>query len=222
MREEATPGDLAAAMAVLASPVRLGLLHRLARGAFIPVLAKEMGLTRQALRKHLDELEAAGLIVAIPSRRGALPATEYRTDPVGLFAFKESVLGLAVHAEPASLRPAATLPFGAQGPVAVAPGAGLLLVHGDQPGRWFTLAGRSEALLGRDASADVALTYDAFASLRHALLRRSAGGWTLTDLGSMNGTRVNFERVPMNGSREVKAGDLITVGKSHLLLRDEG
>src|SRR5438093_1382149 len=124
-------------MEVLASDVRLRLLHRLSIPAFVPDLAAEFKLTRQAIQKHLDALESAGLIVGASSRRGALRAREYRAHQAGLFAFKESVLGIAVVADPGVLPPMPTLPAptGENGRASV--GVGLLLVHGDQPGRWF-------------------------------------------------------------------------------------
>lgn len=219
--EAAPQGDLAKVMEVLASDVRLALLHRLGRPAFVPDLAREMGMTRQALKKHLDALEGAGLVVATPSRRGPLRATEYTAHPAGLFAFKEHVLGLAVAADPAMLPPRDTLPSLAAPASHAGAGTGLLLVHGDQPGRWFPLA-RASVVLGRDPHADVPLAWDPFASARHALLRKGAVGWTLTDLESTNGTRVNFQKVRPGESVPVRAGDLLTVGKSHMILRDGG
>lgn len=219
--EPATDGDLTQRMEVLASPVRLALLHRLGQAAFVPDLAREHGMTRQALKKHLDALEAAGLIVATQSRRGALRATEYRANASGLFAFKESVLAIAVQTDAGALAPAETRPSSAGAGSHVAGGSvGFLLVHGDQPGRWFPLDARASIVLGRDPKADVALPYDPFASGRHALLRRAPSAWTLTDLQSTNGTRVNFRRIASGETVPVRSGDLITIGKSHLLLRD--
>lgn len=218
---EATQSDLAKWMEVLASPVRLALLHRLGQPAFVPDLARELGITRQALKKHLDALETSGLVTATQSRRGALRATEYQANPAGLFAFKESVLAIAVQTDPGALAPAETRPsMAGRGAQAAGGGVGLLLVHGDQPGRWFPVAGRTTIVLGRDPKGEVALTYDPFASARHALLRHASTGWTLTDLQSTNGTRVNFRRIASSETVPVRSGDLITIGKSHLLLRD--
>lgn len=217
---EGTQGDLARVMEVLASPVRLELLHRLAQPAFVPDLARAMGITRQALKKHLDAMEGAGLVVASASRRGPLRATEYRANPSGLFAFKENVLGLAVQTDAGASVPVHTLPTRAERAPGIAAGAGLLLVHGDQPGRWFALEGRATAILGRDPKAEVALSYDPFASARHALLRHGPTGWTLTDLNSTNGTRVNLRRIVPGETVPVRPGDLLTIGRSHLLLRE--
>lgn len=212
--------DLAKSLEALANPLRLSILHRLARPAFMPDLAQELGMTRQAIKKHLDALEDVGLIVASPSRRGALRAMEYAANPAGLFAFKMGVQELAVDTDPATLPPASTMPATSTGHAPGANGFGLLLVHGDQPGRWFPLNPRMGSVVGRDAKVEIPLVYDAFASARHALLRHAPGGWTLTDLHSTNGTRVNFRPIAPGETLTLRQGDLLTVGKSHLLLRD--
>lgn len=222
--EELTPdtsgNELARALEALANPVRVDLLHRLGRPAFMPDLAKEFGITRQALKKHLDALEAVGLVVSRTSRRGALPATEFAANPTGLFALKENVLAIAVTVDPSTLPPQATRPT--EGPTGRAPtnAAGLLLVHGDQRGRWFPLGPKLSWILGRDARADISLPYDPFASARHAMLRRGQNGWTITDLHATNGTHVNFRPIPEGETVDVRPGDLLTIGKSHLLLRE--
>ena len=209
---------LADTFSVLAHPLRLRLLHRLCRPAFVPDLRRELDVTRQALQKHLDALEAAGLVRSGPGRRGVLPAREYRTDAAGVFAFKESVLALAVRPPvPAPLPTVQALgaaqPHPRRGP-------GLLVVHGDAPGRWLPLAGRASWLLGRDPRADVPLAHDPFASQRHAVLESRPEGWRLLDLHATNPTQVNFERVEPGRPRPVRHGDLLTVGRTHLLLQD--
>lgn len=226
VREEAAQGNrereqLAKALEVLANPVRLDLLHRLGQPAFMPDLVKEFDMTRQALKKHLDALASVELIHSQQGRRGALPATEYTASPAGLFALKESVHALAVRVDPAILPPAQTIAEDRPLPRPPTDGAGLLLVHGDQPGRWYALKPKNDWVLGRDNRADVSLHYDPFASGRHAMLRRSADTWALTDLHSTNGTRVNFRPIQAGEPVPVRPGDLLTVGKSHLLLRDQ-
>lgn len=204
---------------VLSSPTRLDLLHRLATPSFVPDLAKSLGFTRQTLQRHLDELVAVGLVHASPARRGALPATQYVANPSGLFAFKENVKGIA--APDPKLLPALPTLVSEPGPRASGRhGAGLLLVHGDVPGRWFPLQGGPAWVVGRDARDDVPLTYDPFASVRHAMLKREGDVWKLTDLRSTNGTSVNFVPLAPGEATVVRSGDVITVGRSHLVLRD--
>lgn len=65
------------------------------------------------------------------------------------------------------------------------------------------------ATLGRAKDADCVLR-DPNVSRHHAELRRSpAGEWTIADLGSTNGVKVNGRRV---GSTRLSAGDQVTLG----------
>jgi len=218
--DEDKDAPLAGLLSAIANPLRLRLVRRLQRPAFVPDLTKEFGLTRQSLKKHLDDLESAGIVVASMRKRGLLPASEYATDPAGFFALREMVadLGLAQGMAPAS-RPTRFLGTRARQPAHKGPG--LLMVHGDQPGRWFPLQG-SECVLGRDPEADLALPYDGFASKRHAMLhadRAGRSGWRVTDLQSRNGTAVNFVRLARGASVALANGDVLTVGRTHLVLR---
>jgi hypothetical protein len=51
-------------------------------------------------------------------------------------------------------------------------------------------------------------------SRRHAEIRRGLQGTTVVDLGSTNGTKVNGQRI--TGELTLAAGDIITVGNTHL------
>ena len=77
--------------------------------------------------------------------------------------------------------------------------------------------------IGRDAACDLVLS-DMTVSRSHAGLRREAGGWLLTDAGSMNGTRLNgwkvTEPVPLRAGDEVMFGALTMVVADHA--RDAG
>lgn len=208
---------LAKAFEVLASDVRLDLLHRLARPRFVPDLVRDTGLRRQTLSRHLEALVEAGLVRAVESRRGALPATSYQADPGGLFAFKESVNEIAVPAPPAPRQ--ATRPAGAAKASRRTEAAGLLVVHGEAPGRWFALEDRDTFVVGRDARCEVPLEWDPFASARHAMLRRGPAGWTVTDLRATNPSLVNFSPLSPAGTLPLSDGDVLTVGRSHLVFR---
>lgn len=90
----------------------------------------------------------------------------------------------------------------------------LEIVEGDEAGRQAALTGPIE--IGRDASSTLALQDDQM-SRHHA--RVSAQGETavVEDLGSTNGTYVNEQ--PIEGPRELRAGDRIRVGLTVLELR---
>jgi hypothetical protein len=66
--------------------------------------------------------------------------------------------------------------------------------------------------LGRMQECDIVLP-DKGASRRHAQLRRKNGAWSVTDLGSTNGTRLNGQTVQ---TRELHDGDRITIGTTVL------
>ena len=69
--------------------------------------------------------------------------------------------------------------------------------------------------IGRMADCDVVLK-DKGASRKHAQLKQRDGAWTLTDLGSTNGTRLNGQTVQ---SRELSDGDTITIGTTVIEFR---
>jgi pSer/pThr/pTyr-binding forkhead associated (FHA) protein len=70
--------------------------------------------------------------------------------------------------------------------------------------------------VGKGAGNDVTLD-DTTVSRLHASLEEFAEGWCVTDLGSSNGTFVNGDRVW--GTRRLRHGDEIRVGRSRLLFR---
>jgi two-component system, NtrC family, response regulator AtoC len=70
-------------------------------------------------------------------------------------------------------------------------------------------------LIGRDTEADLKLSEPA-ASRRHAEILVEGGEVRVRDLGSMNGTAVNGER--LTGERPLFAGDTITIGATALVL----
>lgn len=93
----------------------------------------------------------------------------------------------------------------------------LLVVRGPEKGRSFSLDASSEAVIGR-ASVDVCLPSAAL-SRRHARVSVERGAWTLEDLGSPGGTRLNGEAI--DAPALLRNGDLIELaGECELLFAD--
>ena len=67
--------------------------------------------------------------------------------------------------------------------------------------------------IGRHPDSDIFLD-DITVSRRHAEIRRADGGFSLHDVGSLNGTYVNRERVE---GAELRSGDEIQIGKFKLV-----
>ncbi|MDR2748482.1 MAG: FHA domain-containing protein [Bifidobacteriaceae bacterium] len=76
------------------------------------------------------------------------------------------------------------------------------------------LLNTDSTLIGRNESADILLD-DNTISRKHAEIIRQSGVWSLKDLGSLNGTYVNGERI--ENSQVINSGDKIQIGKFHLV-----
>lgn len=94
-----------------------------------------------------------------------------------------------------------------------ADGASLVVRTGDQAGASIPL---SSALvrLGRAPDCDVPLD-DITVSRRHAEIRRDGGRYFVSDVGSLNGTYVNQQRI--DDEVELQHGDEVQVGKFRLV-----
>jgi pSer/pThr/pTyr-binding forkhead associated (FHA) protein len=90
----------------------------------------------------------------------------------------------------------------------LAPGVGMLVVrHGPNVGSTYRLE-TDRTTIGRHPDSDIFLD-DITVSRRHVAIDRSEGRFTLHDVGSLNGTYVNRERVddaPLNHGDEVQIG----------------
>jgi FhaA, N-terminal domain/FHA domain len=67
------------------------------------------------------------------------------------------------------------------------------------------------ATIGRSRECDIVLA-DSNVSRRHAELRPTGDGWTITDLGSTNGVKVNGRDLRPNDPHPLNAGDQLDVG----------
>ncbi len=88
----------------------------------------------------------------------------------------------------------------------------LVVISGSRQGEKFTLQG--EVRLGREEDNDIALD-DPKVSRHHAVLRPEAGGYTIADMGSANGTFVNGQQI--TAPQALAEGDTITVGDTELV-----
>jgi hypothetical protein len=71
------------------------------------------------------------------------------------------------------------------------------------------VVGAGGATVGRSRDCDIVLA-DSNVSRRHAELRPAGGGWTITDLGSTNGVRVNGRA--LTAPATLASGDHIVIG----------
>lgn len=91
-------------------------------------------------------------------------------------------------------------------------GSALLIAHtGPNKGARFLLD-TDESIAGRHPNADIFLD-DVTVSRRHAKFARSGQGFTLSDIGSLNGTYINGDRID---SIALNNGVQVQIGKFRL------
>ncbi len=86
----------------------------------------------------------------------------------------------------------------------------LAIKKGPNPGKTFDLT-QIVAIIGRDASADIAVS-DVEVSRQHARLSATESGFTIEDLASTNGVFVNGVRI--TAPTDIKDGDVIGIGQT--------
>jgi hypothetical protein len=96
---------------------------------------------------------------------------------------------------------------------ALAPGSALLVVkRGPNAGSRFLLD-QDVTTAGRHPDSDIFLD-DVTVSRRHAEFRREGSGYSVHDVGSLNGTYVNRERIEV---ASLAGGDEVQIGKFRLV-----
>jgi hypothetical protein len=83
---------------------------------------------------------------------------------------------------------------------------------GGRAGEQFPLE-RTQTTVGRTPDCDIFLD-DVTVSRRHAIVARGAGGFTVEDLGSLNGTFLNRHRIE---KADLENGDELQIGKYRLI-----
>jgi pSer/pThr/pTyr-binding forkhead associated (FHA) protein len=86
----------------------------------------------------------------------------------------------------------------------------LIVRRGPQPNQSYEL-NKDIVTLGRDITNDIVIN-DPEVSRHHMRLTRGAGGFTVEDLGSTNGTFINGQR--LTGARPLRPGDMIGLGET--------
>ncbi len=96
-------------------------------------------------------------------------------------------------------------------------GLGLLVVkRGPNAGSRFVLE-RGQTTIGRHPDSDIFLD-DVTVSRRHAEIYNNDASFTVTDVGSLNGTYLNRERIE---SADLHSGDEVQIGKFRLVFLHE-
>jgi hypothetical protein len=77
------------------------------------------------------------------------------------------------------------------------------------------ILGSDGAVLGRSRDCDITLE-DPNVSRHHAEVRPSGGSWTVRDLGSTNGVKVNGRRLDPARPQSLKPGDVVELGTTRV------
>ena len=92
----------------------------------------------------------------------------------------------------------------------------LVIQSGNQFGSAFELT-KDTVTIGRGANNDVVVS-DIAVSRNQCQIRREASGYVMHDLGSVNGTQVNRQRIV--APHPLRVGDIVTIGKTTLRVEE--
>jgi hypothetical protein len=160
------------------------LVFKIGAGKSLGELLKGGTLSRQELTQVLQNLEEHGLIERVEQELGSDTAQTLIESPPP---------------RPATLPPRVQRPKRLAGSLtADAPDGSIYPLIDD------------EYTIGRESSNTVVIK-DASVSAKHAVITRTAEGWTILDLASRNGTFVNGE--PVKDRRLLADNDIVRIGK---------
>lgn len=182
--------------------------------------------SKQAVQAHLDKLVDVGLVRAEPLVVEGRAQNRYSVNAQQLYALVEDLRGLCVRYAGRGPVGNSTGTLDAPASASAARGPRLVLVHGAYEGKPFPLAAETARdgrwTIGRRREASVALDYDPFVSTDHAFVARDGDAFTITDVPrSKNGTTVNWAPLPRGGTARLRPGDVVSVGRSHLVFAAE-
>ena len=144
-----------------------------------------------------------------PLRSGLPPVSERLSDTTSTI----SISGLEAYEPDASAAQPALSPEAQSAVEALPPRSALLIVRrGPNSGSRFLLDS-DVTTAGRHPESDIFLD-DVTVSRRHVEFRRFGGGFVVADVGSLNGTYVNRERID---EAQLANGDEVQIGKYRLV-----
>lgn len=224
--------DLAEFLAALAYPARLELLDRLRFPHTLSEIrlaarrapddgGEERVAARQTVQAHLDKLAEVGLVEVDRIQRDGREMPRYVVSPPKLYAITEELRRLSTMYAGSGGTGDATGTLVAAASAEESKGPRLVLAHGVYEGKVFALAEDSAHegrwTIGRKRGLAIALDYDPYVSLEHAHVEKRGGRFVLVDHPqSKNGTSVNWRLLAPGGSRPLKAGDVVGVGRTLL------
>jgi hypothetical protein len=168
-------------------------------------------------REVIDEL-AAYLLEHVRRERlvlNGVPQIEFRTDEdlgLGEFGIQARIVKVTEDDKVSQAGHSETMVYATQreeSPAAVAEPKrrAVMIVDGKR-----LVVPTDGAVIGRSRGNDIVLA-DSNVSRRHAQISPAPGGWTVEDLGSTNGVRVNGRAV--NGRQAIRSGDQLEIGTVH-------
>ncbi len=228
-------GTLAQFLQAMAYPARLELLDTLR----VPQTLSEIRLTarrgaigrpdrpaaKQTVQAHLDKLVDADLVRVEEVARDGRQIPRYVVNPPKVYAFLEELRRISVVYAGVGFAADATGTLSSTARPADAAGPRLVLVHGVYEGKSYTLTPSTASddgwTVGRARECPISLDYDPYVSVAHARITRAHAhpdsGFVITDLPeSKNGTAINWRFLEPGGSRILRPGDVIGVGRSLL------
>lgn len=227
-REDIDFERLSAYLKALAHPARLEILWRLripASAAEVVVrprrrdegLSQERAMSRQTVSEHIDTLENVGVVNRMTTEDGG--AAQFVTSAQHVFALIEDLRKLSAIEPATRVDVDTTFTQGGTASARWVAGPKLILVSGPWEGRVFALDGEGPWTVGRAKSQTVGLTYDPYASSESGILTRDGPRYQLEAAPSArNAPRVNFSL--LDKPRALAPGDILSVGRSHLVFQD--
>lgn len=176
---------------------------------------------RQTVQLHLDKLLETDLVRAETGEQDGRQVPFYIANPAKLYVIMEAMRSLLVRYAGRGLEPDHTATVSAAAAGAATRGPRVVLVHGVYEGKAYPLtpstAKDARWTIGRAKGLAVSLDYDPFVSHETAVITKDGPGFAITDLGSKNGTWLNWVPLGSGETRTLEAADVIGVGRSLLV-----